>query len=68
MGANFMTGMLLLQRNNKHVDIRHKCVNKYVEDGIVNTVFVKYIENESIPWGGELHEMHGKKMKDEKAN
>ena len=50
----------------KHIDIRYKCVNEYVKDGVVKIIFSKFAENGSNilmkKWSAELHEQHTKKM------
>ena len=54
----------------KHMDIRCKYVNEYVEDRVVKIVFVESAENDSIIFTknscAELHEKHLGKMVDEK--
>ncbi len=40
----------------KHVDIRYKFVNKYVEDGIVKSIFVKSKENDADIFTKNLNE------------
>ena len=50
----------------RHIDVRYKYVNEYVKDGIVNTEFVKSVENYSNIFmkkvSGNLYEKHLKKM------
>ena len=54
----------------KHVDIRYKYVNEYVENGIVKINFIKSTDIDSNiltnNLSAELHEMHSKKMVGEK--
>ena len=56
----------------KHVDIRYKYVNEYVEDRIVKIIFVKYADNDSDiitkNLSAELHEKQSKKMVGEKLS
>ena len=33
--------------HTKHVELRYKYVNEYVEDGIVKIVFIKFADNDS---------------------
>ena len=40
VGATFMVGNVTVT-STKHVDIRYKYVNEYVEDGIVKILFMK---------------------------
>ena len=50
----------------KHVDIRYKFVNEYVEDGTVKIIFVKSKENDADIFtknlNGELHAKHSSKF------
>ena len=44
--------------------MRCKCVNKYVEDGIVKIIFVRSAENDSDILTENIHEeLHAKHMK-----
>ena len=47
IGALFMANNIITASHTKHVDIRYKYVNEYVEDGIVKIIFVKSIDNDS---------------------
>ena len=47
MGAIFMASNITITCHTKHVDIRYKHVNEYVEDGVVKIVFVKSADNDS---------------------
>ena len=47
MGAIFMAGNITTRSLIKHVDIRYKCINEYVEDGTVEIVFIKSAANNS---------------------
>ena len=47
MGAIFMASNITTTSHTKHVDIRYKYVNKYVEDEVVKIVFVKSAENDN---------------------
>ena len=55
---------------NKPVDIRYKYMNNYVDDRVVETVFVKFADSDSNiltkNFSADLHEKHSKKMVDEK--
>ena len=49
----------------KHVDVRYKYLNEYVEDGIVKIVFLRLltmIVTFSKDLNAELHEKHSTKM------
>ena len=65
MASNIMT-----TGHTKHVDIWYKCVNEYVEDGIVKIICVKSAGNDSNILTknliAELHEKHARKMVIEK--
>ena len=56
--------------HTKHVDIRYKYVNEYVEDGVVKIVFVKSGDDDSNiltkNFSAEVHEKIFKKMVIEK--
>ncbi len=62
VGEIFMAQNVTTTSQTKHVDIRYKFVNKYVEDGIVKITFVKAKENDAdiftknLKW--ELHATH----------
>ena len=45
IGAVFMANNKSTNSRTKHVDIRTKYVNQYVEDGIIKVVFVKSEDN-----------------------
>ena len=47
VGAMFMAGNITTMSCTKHVNIRYKYVNEYVEDGIVKIMLVKFADNES---------------------
>ena len=47
VGAIFMASNITTTRLTKHVDIRYKYVNEYVEDRVVKIVFVKSGDNDS---------------------
>ena len=70
VGAIFMASNITTTCCTKHVDIRYKYKNKYVEDGVVKVVFVKSTDNDSNILTkhlcAELHEKHSKKMVTEK--
>ena len=62
VGAIFMAQNVTTMSSTKHVDIRYKFVNKYVEDGTVKIIFVKSKENDADIFtknlNGELHAKH----------
>ena len=66
VGAIFMASNITTTCHTKHVDIRYKYVNEYVEDGVVQIVFVKSADNDSDilskNLSAEPHEKHSKKM------
>ena len=45
VGAIFMASNVTTMSHTKHVDIRYKYVNDYVEDRLVKIIFVKSAEN-----------------------
>ena len=47
IGAIFMASNITTTNCTKHVDIRYKYVNEFVEDEIVKIVFVKSADNGS---------------------
>ena len=47
IGAIFMASNITTTSCTKHVDIRYKYVNEFVEDEIVKIVFVKSADNGS---------------------
>ena len=67
-------GAIFMEYNNtatsytKHVDIRYKYDNKYVEDGIVKLVFINSADNDSNNLmkiiGGKLHAKYASMMTD----
>ena len=66
IGAILMARNIMTRFHTKHVDIRYKYVNEYVEDGIVKIIFVKSADNDSNILSKnlsvELYEKHSKKM------
>ncbi len=66
IGAIFMSKNVTTTTRTKHVDVRYKYVNEYVEDGIVKVIFVKSEENEADVFtknlGTELHNKHCTKL------
>ena len=64
--AIFMASNITTTSCTKCMDIKHKQVNKYVEDGVVKIVFAKSAENDnhilSKNLSADLHEKHSKKM------
>ena len=65
MASNIMTMLC-----TKHVDIRYKYVNRYVEDVIIKIIFVKSDDHDnnirSKTSSADLHEKHSKKKVVEK--
>ena len=70
VGAIYMSHVSTTMSHTKHMDIRYKYVNEYVEDGVVKKVFVKSADNDSDILtkmiSTELHEKHSRKMVGEK--
>ena len=64
--AIFMASNITTPCHTKHVDIRYKYVNEYVEDRVVKISFVKFADNDSDilikNLSADLHEKHLKKM------
>ena len=64
--AIFMASNVTIMSHNKHIDIRHKYMNEYVEDRVMKIIFVKCAENDSNILTKNLstvfHEKHSKKM------
>ena len=60
LGAIFMGSNIITTCCTKHVDIRYKYVNEYVEDEAVKLVFVKSADNDgnilTKTSSAELHE------------
>ena len=70
VGVIFMASNITAMNHTKHVDIRYKYVNEYVEDGTVKIIFVKSADNNSDiltkNLSAELHNKHSRKMVVEK--
>ena len=66
IGAIFMSKNITTAGRTKHVDVRFKYVNEYVEEGIVKIIFVRSNENDSDIFtknlGGDLYAKHSRKM------
>ena len=66
VGAVFMAKNITTTGRTKHVDIRTKYVNEYVEDGMVKIIFVKTEDNLADcltkNLGSSLHTKHSQKM------
>jgi hypothetical protein len=62
IGAKFMAENVTTTSRTKHVDIRYKFVNEYVEDGIIKIIFVRSQNNTSDIMtknlGGDLYTKH----------
>ena len=69
-GAIFMLSNITTTCHTKHVNIRYKYVNKYVENGVVKIVFVKCADNDSDiltkNLSANLNRKHSKKVVIEK--
>ena len=65
-----MVSNIITTYHTKHVDIRYKYVNEYVEDRVVKIVFIKSADHESDiltkNLSAEHHKKHSKKMVIEK--
>ena len=65
----FMASNIVTTSHTKHMDIRYKHLNEYVDHGIVKVAFVKSAENDSNiltrNLSTKIHEKHSKKMVDE---
>ena len=66
VGAIFMSKNVTTTSRTKHVDVRYKYVNEYVEDGVIKILFVKSEDNEADGMtknlGGEQYEKHNARM------
>ena len=66
VGAIFMASNITTSNHTKHVDIRYKYVNEYVEDGTVKIIIFKSADNDSDVLtknlSADLHDKHSKKM------
>ena len=72
IGAIFMASNITTMPCTKHMDIRYKNVNEYIEDGVAKIVFAKFADNDNAILtkylSAELHEKHSKKMVGEKLS
>jgi hypothetical protein len=70
VGAIFMANNISTSPRTKHIDVRYRYVNEFIEDGIIKVVFVKTAENDSDGFtknlNGELYEKHKTKFIGEK--
>ena len=70
VGAIFMTSSITTTSHTKQMDFRYKYVNEYVEDGVVEIMFVKSADNGSNiltkNLSAKLCKKHSKKMVGEK--
>ena len=70
IGAIFMASNITTTCHTKHVDIRNKYIDEYIEDGVVNIIHVKFADNDSDILtknsSSELHEKYSRKMVGEK--
>ena len=66
VGAIFMSKNVTTMNRTKHVDVRTKFVNEFVEDGILKIIFVKSEDNDSDIMtknlGGDLYSKHSRKL------
>ncbi len=66
IGAIFMAQNVTTTSRTKHVDIRYKFINEYVEDGIAKVIFVKSKENDADIFiknlNGDQHAAHSSKF------
>ena len=66
MGTVFMSKNISTTGRSKHIDVRTKYVNEYVEDGVLKIVHVKSEENDADIFtknlGSELHGKHAVKF------
>ncbi len=66
VGAIFMSKNISTSNRTKHVDIRTKYVNEYVEDGIIKIIFVQSGNNDSDIMtknvSGDLLDKHAVKL------
>jgi len=71
-GAIFMSENVVVSQRTKHVDVRYKFVNEFVEDGFLKIRFVRSEDNDADIFTknlkGELHERHMRKMICEKGS
>ena len=53
-------------QRSKHIDVKTKCINEYVEDGVLKIFYVKSEGNDAETFtrnlGSELHGMHTGKI------
>ena len=70
VGTILMASNITTTSHTKHVHVRYKYVNKYVEDGIFEISFVTSADNDSDiltkNLSAELYEKHSKKILGEK--
>ena len=66
IGAIFIANNVTTSPRTKHIDVRYRFVNEFIEDGIIKIIFVKTEENDSDGFtknlSGELHEKHKTKF------
>ena len=70
IGAIFMSKTVSVSQRTKHVDIRSRFVNEFIEEGFIKVIFVKSNENISDLFtknlGSELFNKHAQKIVGEK--
>ena len=61
-----MASNITTASHTKHVDVRYKYVNEYVEDGVINIIFVQSTDNDSSiltkNLSVELHKKQSRKI------
>ena len=71
-GAIFMSENVVVSQRTKHVDVRYKFVNEFVEDGFLKIRFMRSEDNDADIFTqnlkSELYEKHMRKMISEKGS
>ena len=66
VGAIFIANNVTTSPRTKHIDVRYRFVNEFIEDGIIKVIFVKTEENDSDGFtknlNGDLYEKHKTKF------
>ena len=66
IGAIFMSENIQVSQRTKHVDIRLRFVNQYVDDGFIKIIFIGTSENNADLFTKNLsadpHHRHGNRM------
>ena len=70
IGAIFMSNTVAVSQRTKHIDIRTRFINEFVEEEFIKIIFVRTKENISDIFtknlGTELFQKHSTKLVDEK--